>query len=289
MMIHYRLGSLQIAIVIILILSIGRSVSIDLVNAQISEREKMPEIKQSSLIEFSAIDGQGTSITQNGTSSSDQITFWFSIKNPNTNLTSDMATCTVTGEYLGQQKYRSTYFNCPSPVTYRGLTDGKWEFKVGNFQGQYSPRFNWQIQSDNATENLTLIAPFVREKFMPSNLTVVTNVENNCQPTTRCDDIQPEDFTVDLYEFKEHLKNPYTWIKSFPGSAEGWVFTSLPPSTQYDFRQYHESLPDNTLAKMSYSPGCQGIVGSGEIFCEIKAKLTTLLVGNGEANSTKVQ
>jgi hypothetical protein len=132
------------------------------------------------------------------------------------------------------------------------------------------------IQNTTAAENLTDIS-----RRALSNLSIFTDIVNNCQPRSRCDNINPEDFQIQIFEFQDTKVDPITPVRSFSASSEGWTVTSLPLSTQYDVRLTSLNSISNTNMNMSYSAGCHGFMNTTQIDCKISTELTTMISDNG--------
>ncbi|HEY7078486.1 MAG TPA: hypothetical protein VH500_02225 [Nitrososphaeraceae archaeon] len=111
-----------------------------------------------------------------------------------------------------------------------------------------------------------------------TNLTITSNIINECQPITQCQNIGPDKAIVGVYTF---AFNNYHRMAQFPGSAYGWTVTfsfagDVTP-TQYDVNQTFSSLNDASIySKNNYSKGCHGTIQNGDnIACVINSTLSS--------------
>ena len=151
-------------------------------------------------------------------------------------------------------------------------------------EANYSSDCHGIIYSGQAKDceiNVTITDP-IPVKAESSNMTIKTNILNNCKSVWRCEDIKAEDFEIKIYEFQDESQTPIKEIKSFAGSKDGWRITSLPQSIQYDIKQFNP-VRDNVLVNTNYSSGCHGIVHTEEIKCIIDTELITMLDRNRTA------
>jgi hypothetical protein len=133
------------------------------------------------------------------------------------------------------------------------------------------------IQNTTAAENLTKSPESSVSRRALSNLSIFTDIVNNCQPRSRCDSITPENFQIQIFEFQDNKLDPITLVRSFSASGEGWTVTSLPLSTQYDVRLISLNAISNTNMSMNYSRGCHGFIEAGQVDCRISTELSTMM------------